>query len=380
MQVFMALLHFASPRWIKHMKVEEIAREFATEGSIGEVKSHKGGHINDSYHLVNQTGDKPDYLLQRVNHYVFKDVDLLMRNMSIVTEYIEDIVGKEDPENLSRKVLRIIPTVHGKSYFKDPDGNFWRVLNFIEDHVVFERATDPRIAYEGARMFGNFTSMLSGMDATKLGYTIPDFHNLKWRLSNLKESIKEDAAGRVKLVRDEIRYVESSTKLMSTIQDLGEKGAIPLRVTHNDTKINNVLFDKDLKGLCVIDLDTVMPGFVHSDMGDGVRTFTNTGEEDDENLDNVTMDLELFRSFATGFLDSTRKILNPTEIETLVHAGLLFPFMQGVRFLTDYLAGDVYYKIKHKEHNLVRTRAQFKLAQDGESKMVVMQEIIKGLV
>ena len=362
------------------MKVEEIARKFATEGSIGEVKSHRGGHINDSYHLVNQAGDKPDYLLQRVNHYVFKDVDLLMRNMSIVTEYIEVIVGKEDPEHISRKALRIIPTIQGKSYFKDPDGNFWRVLNFIEDHVVFERATDPRVAYEGARMFGKFTSMLSGLDATKLGYTIPDFHNLKWRLSNLKESIKEDVAGRVKLVRDEIRYVESSTKLMSTIQDLGEKGAIPLRVTHNDTKINNVLFDRDLKGLCVIDLDTVMPGFVHSDMGDGVRTFTNTGEEDDENLDNVSMDLELFRSFASGFLDSTRKILNPIEIDTLVHAGLLFPFMQGVRFLTDYLAGDVYYKIKHKEHNLVRTRAQFKLAQDGESKMAVMQEIIKGLV
>lgn len=361
------------------MKTEEIATQFSTSGTIGEVKPHKGGHINDSYLLVNATIGQPDYLLQRVNHFVFKDVDLLMRNMSIVTEFIAAIIQKNDPENLSRKALRIIPTKQGGSYYKDPDGNYWRVLNFITDHVVFERATDPEIAYEGARMFGNFTSMLSGLNASDLGYTIPDFHNMKWRLANLHESIRNDSAGRVKLLKDEISYVESSTKLMSTIQDLGEKGAIPLRVTHNDTKISNVLFDKDHKGLCVIDLDTVMPGYVHSDFGDGIRTFTNTGEEDDEHLDNVTMDLELFQSFASGFLHSTRDILSKTEIDTLVYAGLLFPFMQGVRFLTDYIAGDVYYKIKHKEHNLVRTRAQFKLAQDGESKLEKMQEIIKQL-
>jgi len=361
------------------MEIREIANQFDTDGVIGEIKPHGGGHINDSYHLVNSDRAFPDYLLQRINHYVFKDVPLLMKNMEIVTDHISSIIKKRDPDNLHRKSLRIIPTTEGNSYYKDPDGNFWRVLNFIQDHVVFERATDPEIAYEGARMFGNFTFLLAGVDASSLGDTIPRFHNIKWRLSNLTQSIKENAAGRINLVKDEIRYVEKSADLMSTIQNLGEEGSIPLRVTHNDTKINNVLFDRNHQGLCVIDLDTVMPGYVHYDMGDGIRTFTNTGEEDDENLDNINMDLELYRAFASGFLDSTRDILSPTESDTLVYAGLLFPFIMGVRFLTDYISGDVYYKIKHKEHNLVRARAQLRLAQDGESKLEQCRDIIKSL-
>lgn len=361
------------------MDIRQITDQFATEGVIGEISPHGGGHINDSYHLVNNEKGQPDFLLQRINHYVFKDVELLMKNMAIVTDHIAALIGEKDPENVHRKSLRIIPTKKGGSFYKDPEGNYWRVLNFIQDHVVYERATDPEIAYEGARMFGKFTFLLSGVDAGLLGETIPRFHNIKWRLSNLRDSIREDKAGRVHLVKEEISYVEKSADLMSTIQELGEQGSIPLRVTHNDTKINNVLFDRNKKGLCVIDLDTVMPGYVHYDMGDGIRTFTNTGEEDDENLENISMDLELYRAFANGFLDSTREILTPTEIDTLVYAGLLFPYIMGVRFLTDYIAGDVYYKIKHKEHNLVRARAQLKLAQDGESKLDQCREIIRSL-
>jgi hypothetical protein len=361
------------------MTTKEIAGRFGTKGIIGEVRPHGGGHINDSYQLVNKAAGQPDYLLQRVNHYVFKDVDLLMRNMALVTDHIAEKLRREGAEELERRMLRIIPTKNGKSYFIDPDGNYWRVLNFISDHVAFDSTRDPELAYEGARMFGGFTRMLSDLPASSLGETIPRFHNLKWRLSNLREGIRDDKAGRLKLVKEEVRYVESSEKLMTTIQDLGEKGAIPDRVTHNDTKINNVLFDRDHRGLCVIDLDTVMPGYVHYDFGDGIRTFTNTGEEDDEELDRITMDLALFEAFASGFLDSTRDILTRTEVETLVYAGLLFPFIMGVRFLTDYLAGDVYYKIKHKEHNLVRARAQFKLAQDGEAKLEKLKEIVGRL-
>lgn len=361
------------------MNTMEIAKQFATSGTINKVMPHGGGHINDSYHIINGAEGQPDYLLQRINHYVFKDPDLLMRNMKLVTDHITAQLQKQDLKDLDRKTLQIIPTREGKSYFKDPDGNFWRVLNFIKDHVVYESASDPAIAYEGARMFGGFTKMLSDLPASGVGDTIPKFHNLKWRLSNLKESITKDAAGRLKSVKDEVSYVESSVKLMTTIQDLGESGSIPERITHNDTKINNVLFDKNNKGLCVIDLDTVMAGYVHYDFGDGIRTFTNTGEEDDENLDRITMDVELFEAFASGFLDSTREILNKTEVDTLVYAGLLFPFIMGVRFLTDYLDGDVYYKIRHKEHNLVRARAQFKLAQDGEAKLDRLKEIIHKL-
>ncbi len=361
------------------MNTTNIANQFDTAGIIGEIKSHGGGHINDSFRLLNSADGQPDYLLQRVNHHVFKDVELLMRNMTLATDHITAKLQKQNLDDLERKIIKIIPTKDGKSFFKDQDGNYWRVLNFIKDHVVYQSASDPAIAYEGARMFGAFTNMLSDLPLSGMGTIIPDFHNMQWRFTQLEESIKNDRAGRLKLVKDEIRYVESSRKLMLTVHELGENGAIPLRITHNDTKINNVLFDTDNKGLCVIDLDTIQPSFVHSDFGDGIRTFTNTGEEDDEDLNRITMDVELFEAFASGFLDSTREILTETETDTLVYAGLLFPYMQGVRFLADYLEGDIYYKTKHKEHNLVRTRAQFKLAQDGESKLDKMKEIISRL-
>lgn len=361
------------------MNVEEIAGKFVTEGSIANVKDHGGGHINDSYRLVNTSPGHPDYLLQRVNHNVFKDVPLLMQNAVLVTDHVRAKIIEESPGEVGRRNLTIIPTTDGKSYFKDPDGNFWRVLRFIEDHLVFDSTTDPAIAYEGAKTFGAFSKMLNDLPAEKVGTVIPDFHNMKWRLTQLEESIRKDAAGRLKEVKKEIDYVESRSKMMLTIHELGERGAIPLRVTHNDTKISNVLFDLDKKGLCVIDLDTIQPGYVTSDFGDGIRTLTNTGEEDDPNLDRVSMDLELYEAFATGFLDSTRDILSDTEKDALVYAGLLFPYMQAVRFLIDYLDGDTYYKVKDPEHNLVRTWAQLKLTQDGEAQMEDMKRIIKNL-
>ena len=361
------------------MKIEAIAAQFATDGKIGKLNIHAGGHINDSYRLTNTMDDQPDYLLQRVNHNVFKDVPLLMNNMVLVTDHVAAKVRNIYPDEVERRSLTIVPTIDGLTYFKDPEGNFWRVLRFIEDHLVFDSTTDPDIAYEGAKTFGAFSAMLNDLPAEKVGTVIPDFHNMKWRLTQLKESIRKDAAGRLKVVKEEIEYVESRAKMMLTIHELGEKGAIPLRVTHNDTKISNVLFDLDRKGLCVIDLDTIQPGYVTSDFGDGIRTLTNTGEEDDENLDRVTMDLELYEAFASGFLDSTREILLDAEKDALLYAGLLFPYMQAVRFLIDYLDGDTYYKVKHPEHNLVRTRAQLKLTKDGEDKMDKLKAIIKKL-
>lgn len=375
----MELLHCAYLKWTKGMNVEIIASQFATDGKISEILSHGGGFINDSYRLVNGLDGYTDYLLQRVNHLVFKDVDLLMRNMVLVTDHVKAKILTSYPQEVDRRSLTIVPTFDGRSYYKDPEGNYWRVLRFIGDHLVFDSTTDPDIAYQGALTFGAFTTMLNDLPAEKVGTVIPDFHNMKWRLIQLKESIRKDTAGRLKIVKEEIEYVESRSKLMLTIHELGEKGAIPLRVTHNDTKISNVLFDKDGKGLCVIDLDTIQPGYVTSDFGDGIRTLTNTGEEDDENLDRVTMDLDLFEAFASGFLDSTRDILLDTEKEALLYAGLLFPYMQAVRFLIDYLDGDTYYKVKNPEHNLVRTRAQLKLTRDGEDKMDKLKDIIKKL-
>jgi len=366
-------------RWTRMMKIEAIASQFATQGTIDKVQPHGGGHINDSYRIVNAVKGAPDYLLQRVNHYVFKDVELLMQNMVLVTDHVKAKIRTASPEEVDRRSLTIIPATSGLSYFRDPDGNYWRVLRFIEDHLVFDSTTDPAIAYEGARSFGAFTAMLNDLPAGKVGTVIPDFHNMKWRLTQLRESIRKDKAGRLKEVKKEIDYVETRSRMMLTIHELGEKGAIPLRVTHNDTKISNVLFDRNKKGLCVIDLDTIQPGYVTSDFGDGIRTLTNTGEEDDANLDRVSMDLKLYEAFASGFLDSTRHILSDTEKDSLLYAGLLFPYMQAVRFLIDYLDGDVYYKTLNKEHNLVRARAQFKLTQDGEAKMDDLKKIIRKL-
>jgi Ser/Thr protein kinase RdoA (MazF antagonist) len=361
------------------MTVEEIASQFATEGTIVRVEPHGGGHINDSYRLVNEADEAPDYLLQRINHYVFKDVELLMQNMVLVTDHVKAKIKTVYPDEVARRSLTIIPAKDGRSFFRDPQGNYWRALRFIADHLVFESTSDKEIAYEGAKTFGAFTTMLNDFPAEKVGTVIPDFHNMKWRLTQLEESIRLDKADRLKVVKKEIDYVNSRARMMLTIHELGEKGAIPIRVTHNDTKISNVLFDKNKKGLCVIDLDTIQPGYVTSDFGDGIRTLTNTGEEDDEHLERVSMDLELFEAFASGFLDSTRDILSETEKEALIYAALLFPYMQAVRFLIDYLDGDVYYKTLHEEHNLVRARAQFKLTQDGESKLDDLKKILKKL-
>ena len=223
------------------MTIDSIATQFATEGSLGKLQVHSGGFINDSYRLVNTVKGAPDYLLQRVNHNVFKDVPLLMNNMSIVTDHVRTKVEKKTPGEEERRSLTIIPTKDGQNYFKDPEGNFWRMLRFIEDHLVFESTTDPAIAYEGAKTFGAFTVMLNDLPAGKVGCVIPDFHNMKWRLTQLRESMSKDVAGRLKEVKKEVDYVETRSKMMLTIHELGEKGAIPLRVTHNDTKISPVM-------------------------------------------------------------------------------------------------------------------------------------------
>jgi len=361
------------------MNTREIASQFVTEGTIAEITPHGGGHINDSYHMVNSEAALPDYLLQRINHFVFKDPALLMRNMTLVTDHIRAKLKSQGVEDLDRRTLTIIPARDGNSFFRDPEDNFWRILRFIEDHRVFESTTDTAIAYEGARMFGEFSKMLNDLAVEQVGTIIPDFHNMKWRLTQLEQSIKADKADRLKLVKKEIDYIEARSGMMLTIHELGMKGEIPLRVTHNDTKISNVLFDQENKGLSVIDLDTIQPGYITSDFGDGIRTLTNTGEEDDEQLERVTMNIELFEAFASGFLDATRDILSETEKGVLLNAGLMFPYMQAVRFLIDYLDGDIYYKTKHKEHNLVRTRAQLKLLQDGEAKMDRLKSIMQNL-
>ncbi|PCJ94491.1 MAG: hypothetical protein COA50_12075 [Flavobacteriaceae bacterium] len=361
------------------MSPKLIVDQFALTESYGDVSPFGGGHINDTYLVENGSTGKHSYLLQKINQHAFKNVETLMGNITLVTSHIRKKMIANNSTDIDSKSLKVIPTKNRTTFFTDSDNQHWRMYNFINDSKVFDKVTDTNIAFEGARMFGSFLTTLSDLQPSLLQETIPDFHNIKRRLQQLQHQIKEDKADRVKYAKDAIRYVNSSYEIMSTIQKLGEKGHIPYRITHNDTKLNNVLFDKNNQGLCVVDLDTVMPGFVHYDFGDGIRTSANTGEEDDADLKNIGYDLEMFKAFSRGYISATHELLNEVELNSLAYASLLFPFIMGVRFLTDYLAGDAYYKTKYDDHNLIRAKAQFKLAQDGELKLEEMKRVIQRL-
>ncbi len=357
-------------------KLPEIVSQFQIDGTYLAGAPYGSGHINDTFKIDTAEANQFDYILQRVNHHVFKDVPGLMENVERVTSHIRQKMNAIAGSNPDREVLTVIPTKEGAAYHKDGDGNFWRMYIFIWDNVSYDQVDSPEKAFEGGRMFGKFQSMLADLPGKPLNETIPNFHNIAWRLDTFEDTLKRDPAGRASKVKDEIDFVMKRADEMKTILRLGESGQIPLRITHNDTKFNNVLLNQEDKGLCVIDLDTVMPGYVHYDFGDSIRTSTNTGAEDDPDLDKVEMDINLFEGYAKGFLQETKTTLNTTEIDHLAFSGKLFPYIIGLRFLTDYVDGDNYFKTHHEHHNLQRARAQFKLLTSMERQYDKMKEIV----
>jgi thiamine kinase-like enzyme len=361
-------------------KLNSIVHNFQLEEKIIGIEPFGGGHINDTFILRPPPDDGLKFILQKINTYVFRNAVGLMSNISIVTEHIREKLKEKGHNNLDKRSLRLMKTIDGSSYFLDDENQYWRIFNFIEDHKVYDVAPNHEIAFEGARMFGQFINELSDLNPNGIVDTIPRFHDINFRMENFEIAVKKDHLSRVGQLGPEIKYVRSRYEIMSTILRLGRDGLITPRIVHNDTKINNVLFDRENKGLCVVDLDTIMPGYVHYDFGDGIRTCANTGQEDDEDLSNIEYDLQMFEAFSGGFIESVHPILNEQEIRSLAYAALLFPFIMGLRFLTDYISGDVYYKVSHPEHNIVRARAQFKLAKDGESKLSEMQSTIRKLV
>ncbi len=353
-----------------------IASRFDIQGTIGNIKPLGSGLINDTYKVTTVEETAPDYVLQRINHTIFRNVDMLQANIKAVTEHIRKKLEEKGETDIDRKVLNFIPnTDDGKTYWYDGE-NYWRVMVFIPDAKTFE-TVNPEYSYYAGQAFGNFQAMLSDIPTT-LGETIPDFHNMEFRLRQLREAVEADAAGRVGEVRDIIDEIESRAETMCKAERLHREGKLPKRVCHCDTKVNNMMFDEKGNVLCVIDLDTVMPNFIFSDYGDFLRTGANTGLEDDPNLENVNFNMEIFKAFTKGYLESARSFLLPAEIENLPYAAALFPYMQCVRFLADYINGDTYYKIKYPEHNLVRTKAQFKLLQSVEEHTPQMQEFIES--
>ncbi|KAA3436295.1 phosphotransferase enzyme family protein [Rufibacter hautae] len=361
-------------------KLSAVLSQFSIDGGVAQVVSHGSGHIHDTYHVMNSHPGSPDYLLQRVNHHVFKNVPALMDNIQVVTTHLRQKLENTPGTQPQKEVLTLIPTNQHKWFYQDAEGNYWRMYYFLDDTLGFDMVTTPAQAYEGGKAFGKFQALLADLPVEQLHDTIPDFHNVVNRLRLFRETVAADPAGRVAEVAAEIAFVEERAQAMSTIYHMGQRGELPLRITHNDTKFNNVLLDKDGKAQCVIDLDTVMPGYVAYDFGDAIRTTVNTAPEDEPELEKIQVNLALFEAFAKGFLEETSSALSDQEIASLLHGVLLLPFIMGLRFLTDYIDGDHYYKIHFPAHNLQRCRAQFQLVKELEALLPELQGILEKVV
>ncbi len=353
-------------------KLLSIAERFDLEGTIASIKPLGEGFINDTF-VIRTEGDAPDYILQRKNHAVFPDVPGMMENILAVTEHIKAKVA--DP---LRETLTVVRARDGKLYVED-EGNFWAVCLFIADTSSFDRADSPELAYQGGVGIGRFQALLADFDKP-LNETIKGFHNIRHRFAQWDAAVAADAAGRVASLAEEIGWVESRRREMLDFWSLVEDGTIPTHVTHNDTKISNILFDKPTgKVLCAIDLDTVMSSTSLNDFGDAIRSYANTGAEDDRDLDNVELSIEMFRAYANGYLSQQRATMTQSELDWLAFSARYITFEQVLRFLMDYIDGDKYYKTAYPEHNLVRTRAQYKLLQSMERRYDEMCAIVREL-
>lgn len=353
----------------------DILSKFSIEGSVAEVTPFGSGHINSTFYVKNIEEGKPDYLLQRINDYVFKDVPALTENVKLVIEHLRKKVEANNG-NAETEVLTLVPCKNSLYYYKDTDANYWRIYIFLKDTKSYDLLETEEQAYEGGKAFGNFQSLLSDMDATLLVETIPNFLNIESRLKNFQKSINDDLAGRVKDCKVEIDYLMERAEKMSSILNLAKEGKLPLRITHNDTKFNNVLLNKDDKAQCVIDLDTVMPGYTAYDYGCAIRTVINTASEDEADLSKINLNIDLFKAYTRGYLAETINSLTDYEMESLMLGVLVLPYIQVMRFLTDHLDGDKYYKIHFPGHNLQRTRSELQLLKKLEENQEVLETLI----
>jgi hypothetical protein len=356
-------------------QLKSICRVFGIEGDLINYETITAGNINNTYKVAcsRPDGTKKLYILQKINNYVFKDPVRIMSNIDLVTTYIRN-------KNTGRPSLHFHHTENRNNYYQNPDSGFWRLCSFI-DSVTYDVCDDPDILRRAGQAFGEFQTQLSDFDASRLYETIPEFHNTKKRLEKLFDDAEEDKYGRAASVRGELSYIKSMRGAACSLNEMLERGEIPFRVTHNDTKINNVLFDKDTREpLTVVDLDTVMPGLVMHDFGDAVRSSANTSAEDEPDLTKVSLDLNLFRSFSEGFISQTAGALSDKEIDNMALGALTITIELASRFLDDYITGDKYFKVDYDGQNLVRTRCQLKLAQDMENKFRMMNVIVKEML
>jgi len=360
-----------------NIDLNQIAKQFQLEGEISEVKALGEGFINDTY-IINTTGDSPTYILQRKNKNIFSPIPSMMDNIEKVCQHIKKkvLAAGGDPK---REAMTIIPALDGKLYFLDEEDEYWAVCLFIEDTIAYEAAETPELAFAGGKGIGKFQSLVSDLKEPLVNI-LPGFHDIRYRFNQWDEVLAKNPVGRKAEVAKEIAWIEDRKEEMLNFWKLVEDGIIPTRISHNDTKINNILFDKKGDVLCVIDLDTVLSSTVLNDFGDAMRFYTNTGAEDDLNLENVSMDMEIYKAFAKGYLEETKAFLTDKEIEYLAFSAKYITYEQVLRFLMDYIDGDNYYKVKSPLHNLERTRAQYKLLQSMEEQFEEMNSAVKIFV
>ena len=359
--------------------LSDVISSFCFDGEFISVEPLICGNINDTYIVTfrNNFGGVNQYILQRINHNVFKEPYNLMKNVIAITRHIQGKVIEQggDP---SRETLNFIPLSDGGFIYKCTNGNYWRSYSYIDDARTYQVVENPIHLYNAGRALGRFQRYLGDFFTGELYETIPDFHNTPKRYQALLDAIESDVANRVKTVKDEIMFVKERAKYLSKVVDDIEKGNIPLRVTHNDTKFNNILIDnKTGEGICVIDLDTVMPGSSLYDFGDSIRSGASTAGEEEPDLSKVSLDIELFDQFTRGFLEFTYDFLTPYEINNLPFSAILITLELGMRFLTDYINGDIYFRTSEEGQNLHRAQVQFKLAADMEAKYSEMRSIVE---
>ena len=363
-------------------QVEAIVEKFQIDGKITETVPYGNGHINDTRKIttVDESGAEHFYVLQKINKNVFKRPDKLMENYVSVTRFIREKIERVggDPE---REVINVIKTKDGGYFAIDDSGEYWRLLLFVGDSHSYDKVERAEQFYDSAVAFGNFQYMLSDYPADTLYETIPNFHNTPDRFRQLMEAVERDAAGRLSLVTEEVEFAKAREEFAWTLERAREEGRLPLRVTHNDTKLNNVLFDKTTdRPICVVDLDTIMPGYSVNDFGDSIRFGATTALEDERDLSLVNFDIELYEVYVRGFIEGARGGLTESELMLLPVGAIMMTFECGMRFLTDYLNGDVYFRIHREGHNLDRARNQFKLVRDMEAALPEMRAIIKKYI
>jgi Ser/Thr protein kinase RdoA (MazF antagonist) len=362
------------------MDLVKIAGAFKLNGNVEKVEKFGDGLINSTYRIVTDANAKNEYILQDINNAIFKNVDELSQNIVRITDHIKGKLSSiYSTDELERRVLNVVYTHEGNS-FAHIDNKYWRVFYLIEGSKTVENLESFEQAKSAGKAFAEFQGMLRDLNNPPLFETLPGFHNTAMRIDNFKKTVDKDPVGRVAEVKEEIDFLLQFEDEMKSIVRKGDNGELPLRVVHQDTKLSNILFDsKSGDALCVIDLDTTMPGYLCYDFGDAVRGSMNNGKEDDENLNNVGLNMELFKGFASGYYEGSKGWISKEEIETLAFGAKLLTYEQSVRFLDDYIDGDNYYKTFKEKHNLIRARAQMAYFKDLNSKFDQINTFVKEL-